>query len=349
VDLKGQHVYPGVIAPATNLGLVEYEKIRDNMDFKEIGDINPSVRSLIAYNTDSKLIYPLRSNGTLLAQVAPQGDLLSGTSSIVQLDAWNWEDAAYKADDALHFYIPRINPNANPGVDPVRAVVEQIESVRLFFLEAKAYLRENQHNAVNLKYEAMRPLFSKEQKLFVHCNMVKEMLVAVDFAKTFDIQVVIVGGADAWMITDILKQFQIPVILATTHSLPLMPDDSYDQPYKTASQLQQAGVLFCLGPVDHFWLQRNLIFGAGTASTYGLSKEEALAAVTLNTAKILGIEKQTGSLETGKDANIIVSKGDLLDMRSSVITRAFIQGREINLDNEQKQLYEKYKIKYGLK
>ncbi len=354
IDLQGKHVYPGVIAPLTTVGLTEVEAVRSTNDFSEVGEINPSVRSLVAYNTDSKVINTLRSNGILLAQVTPEGGMIPGSSSVVQLDAWNWEDAAYKADGAIHFYMPSLlPPPATPGrfsitKDRAEEFAEKTEKVRSFLSEAKAYLQEDKHTAVNLKFEAVRKLFTKQQKLFIHCNLVKEMLVAVNFAKEFGIEVVIAGGADSWMIADVLKQNNIAVVLAQPHSLPVMQDDDVDQPYKTAAQLQQAGVLFCLSN-EGFWQQRNLPFEAGTASTYGLSKEEALAAVTLNAAKILGIDKITGSLETGKDANITISTGDLLDMRSSVVTQAFIQGREVSLDNKHKQLYERYKYKYGLK
>lgn len=351
LDMKGEHLYPGIIAPESNLGLVEFESVRATIDKREVGEMNPSVRSLIAYNADSKVINTLRSNGILLAQITPEGGVISGTSSVVQLDAWNWEDAAYKTDNALHFFLPGLSPVSGRGPgsgDRQKAAMEQIEKVRTFFREAKAYQQEGKHNAVNLKFESMRKLFTREQKLFIHCDLVKEMLVAIDFAKEFQLDVAIVGGTDAWLIADILKQNNIPVILGQPHALPVMQDDDVDQPYKTAAQLQKAGVLFCLSN-EGFWQQRNLGFEAGTASAYGLTKEEALTAVTLNAAKILGIDKTTGSLETGKDANIAVSTGDILDMKSSVITRAFIQGREINLDNKQKQLYEKYKKKYGLK
>lgn len=353
LDMKGQHVYPGVIAPESNLGLVEFESVRATIDEREVGEINPSVRSLVAYNADSKVINTLRSNGILLAQITPQGGIISGVSSVVQLDAWNWEDAAYKTDNALHFFMPRLLPlgggrGAGAGTDRMKAAMEQIETVRSFFREAKAYQQETKHAATNLKFESMRKLFTREQKLFIHCDLVKEMLIAIDFAKEFNVDVAIVGGTDSWLIADILKQNNMPVILTQPHSLPVMQDDDVDQPYKTAAQLQKAGVLFCLSN-EGFWQQRNLGFEAGTASTYGLTKEEALTAVTLNAAKILGIDKTTGSLETGKDANIAVSTGDMLDMKSSVITKAFIQGREINLDNKQKQLYEKYEKKYGLK
>lgn len=355
LDMKGQHVYPGIIAPETKLGLVEFESVRATIDAREVGEINPSIRSIISYNTDSKVINTLRSNGILLAQVTPEGGLISGTSSVVQLDAWNWEDAAYKTDNGVHFYMPRlVNVGSGRGFrgpqprDPVKEGLEQIEKVRMFFREAKAYQQENKHTATNLRYEAMRKLFNREQKLFIHCELVREMLLAIDFAKEFNVEVVIVGGADSWQIADLLKQNNIAVVLTQPHSLPLMQDDDIDQPYKTAAQLQKVGVLYCLSN-EGFWQQRNLGFEAGTASTFGLSREEALSAVTLNAAKILGIDKITGTLETGKDANIAVSAGDMLDMKSSIITRAYIQGREINLDNKQHQLYEKYQKKYNIK
>jgi len=356
MDMKGQHVYPGIIAPESKLGLVEFESVRATIDARETGEINPSVRSVIAYNADSKVINTLRSNGILLAQVTPEGGIVSGVSSVVQLDAWNWEDAAYKTDNALHFFMPSLLPQgggrgagaAGAAGDRLKVAMEQIETVRTFFREAKAYQQEAKHSATNLKFESMRALFNKEQKLFIHCDLVKEMLIAIDFAKEFKVDVTIVGGTDAWLIADILKQNNVPVVLTQPHSLPVMQDDDVDQPYKTAALLQKAGVLFCLSN-EGFWQQRNLGFEAGTTSAYGLSKEEALTAVTLNAAKILGIDKTTGSLEAGKDANIAVSTGDMLDMKSSVITKAFIQGREINLDNKQKQLYEKYEKKYGLK
>ncbi|HEY0271585.1 MAG TPA: amidohydrolase family protein [Chitinophaga sp.] len=354
-DLQGQHVYPGIIAPNTNLGLVEVEAVRATDDATEVGELNPSVRSIVSYNTDSKVINTLRVNGILLANIVPEGGLLSGSSSVVQLDGWNWEDAAYKTDNGLHVYLPRLlvrsNPFGNRGPvdnDVIKSSLERIEKLKVFFREAKAYLAAPKHEATNLKFEATRRLFAKEEKLFIHCELVKEMLIATQFADEFGFDVVIVGGADAWQMADVLKQKNIAVILNQPHSLPLSQDDDVDQPYKTPAQLQKAGVLFCIGN-EGFWQQRNLMFNAGTAAAYGLGKEEALTAITLNAAKILGVDKVTGSLETGKDANIVVCSGDILDMRTNNITKAFIQGREISLDNKQKQLYERYKYKYGIK
>ena len=356
IDATGKHVYPGVIAPNTNLGLVEVSSTKSTTDFDELGDMNPSIRSIIAYNTDSKVINTVRSNGVLLAQIVPQGGLISGTSTIVQLDAWNWEDAAYVLDNGVHMTFPALinRPmqmrRRGGDSDPVKLGLERIEQGRVFFREAKAYLQEKTHAATNLKFEATRGLFDRSKTLYIHCDLVKEMLVAVDFAKEFNFKLVIAGGADSYMIADILAANHVGVILHEPHALPASDDDAVDQPYKTGAQLQKAGVLFtiCQDASDGYTQIRNLPFMAGTMSAYGLTKEEALSAITLNPAKILGIADRTGSLENGKDANIVISTGDLLDMKSSVVTHAFIQGRQINLDNKHTQLFNRYKYKYGL-
>ncbi len=365
VDAKGKHVYPGLILSNSDLGLVEISAgVRASNDVSEIGDINPSIRSIVAYNTDSRVINILRSNGILLASVAPDGGTISGSSSVVQLDAWNWEDAAYKMDAGIHVRMPSfLNrfgrrggggfPGGFPGAgaapaDPAKAALDKVEEIKSFLRQAKAY-NENPHTGTNLKLEAVKGLFNKTQKLYVHGDQVKQMLVAIDFAKEFGFDVVIVGGSESFQIADLLKANNISVILAERHALPASEDDDIDQPYKTATALQKAGVLFALNDADASARYRNLSYNAGTAATYGLTKEQALQAITLNAAKILGIDDRTGSLEAGKDANIVISEGDLLDMKSSTVTHAFIQGREISLDNKQRQLYERYKSKYGIK
>jgi imidazolonepropionase-like amidohydrolase len=239
---------------------------------------------------------------------------------------------------------------SGPTSDPAKAALDKIETIKAFFQDAKSYYQEKTHAANNLKLEAVRGLFEGKQKLFVRANEVKQMLLAMDIAKTFGFKLVIVGGTEAYQIANLLAEQNIPVILDRQHSLPSMEDDDVDQPYKTGAQLQKAGVLFsiCQDSGDGYTQIRNLPFLAGTMSTYGLTKEEALAAITLNPAKIMGIADRTGSLENGKDANIVISTGDILDMKSSVVTHAFIQGRAINLDNKHTQLFNRYKYKYGL-
>jgi imidazolonepropionase-like amidohydrolase len=359
-DAKGKHVYPGLILAASQLGLVEVNSVRATVDHTEIGTMNPGIRSIVAYNTDSKVINTLKSNGILLANVVPQGGTVNGSSSVVQLDAWNWEDALYNADGGMHLNMPSLFfrpspfaaflglPETRNAADFVKEGLGRIEEIKNFFREAKAYHKETSHTAVNLKFEAAKKLFDKKQKLFVHCDIVKEMLVAIDFAKEFGFDVVIVGGSESFLIPDLLKQNNIAVILAQRHSLPTTPDDDIDLPYKSATYLQNAGVLYAINDEDGQTRGRNLPFNAGTAAAYGISKEQALSAITLNAAKILGIDDKTGSIEAGKDANIVISEGDILDVRSSIITHAWIQGRQVSLDDKHKQLNERYKHKYGL-
>jgi imidazolonepropionase-like amidohydrolase len=359
VDAKGKQIYPGLILSVTDLGLKEIAgSVRGSNDFEEIGDLNPSIRSIVAYNTDSKIIGTLRANGILLASVTPQGGTISGSSSVVQLDAWNWEDAAYKMDGAIHLNLPTFIARPNrfaffaglpqERVDPTRLALEKIDEIKSFFRQAKAYLQEATHKETNLKFEAVKGLFDKKQKLFVHGDQVKQMLIAIDFVKEFGFDVVMVGASESFQIADLLKQNNIAVILQEEHALPATEDDDVDQPYKTPYQLQKAGVLFALNDEHEESRFRNLMFNAGTAAAYGLTKEQALQAITLNSAKILGIDDRTGSVEVGKDANIVISDGDILDMRTSIISAAFIQGRQVSLENKQTQLYERYMKKYGL-
>ncbi|MFM1972787.1 MAG: hypothetical protein RL185_1469 [Bacteroidota bacterium] len=359
IDGTGKQVYPGLILPSSDLGLREISAgVRGSNDYAEIGENNANIRSIVAYNTDSKIIGVLRENGILLAGVAPQGELIEGQASVVQLDAWNYEDAAYKMDNGLYINLPSLMARRGgrmafmrpgPAGDPVKAAMDKVETIKTFFADAKAYYQEKTHAANNLKLEAVRGLFEGKQKLFVRANEVKQILIAMDIAKTFGFKLVIVGGTEAYQIADLLAENNVPVILDRQHALPSMEDDDVDQPYKTPAALQKAGVLFCLNDTHDQSRFRNLAFNAGTAATYGLTKEQALSAVTLNPAKILGIEDKTGTIEAGKDANLLIVNGDLLDMKSSVIGQAFIQGRNVSLDNKGKQLYERYKHKYQLK
>lgn len=363
VDAKGKHIYPGIILPASTLGLQEISGVRGSTDINELGELNPSIHSIVAYKAESIVTNTLRANGILFAHVAPGGQLVAGQSSVVQLDAWNYEDAAYKIDNGMHFYMPSLLARPGGGrfagllallgpqqpSDPVKAALDRIEGVKAFFREAKAYHQKDAGKEINLKFEATKALFEKKQKLFIHCSQVKQMLVAIDFVKEFGFDVVLIGASDSWQIADLLKQHNIAVILSQEHNLPTLDDDDVDQPYKAATALHKAGVLFCLNDDDPQNRGRNLPFNAGTAAAYGLGKEEALKAITLNAAKILGIDDKTGTLEVGKDANIVISEGDILDMKSSIITNAYIQGRGINLSSKHTQLYERYKHKYGIK
>lgn len=358
-DAKGKHVYPGLILSNSNLGLIEVNSVRATADASEIGDYNPSIRSLVAYNTDSKVINTLKSNGITHANIVPEGGTISGSSSVVQLDAWNWEDASYAADNGMHMNMPALfnRPNRfaafmgqqGPQQDPIKRGLDQIEEIKSFFREANAYLSQPQHTTRNLKFEAVKGLFSKKQKLFIHCDVVREILAAIDFKNEFGFDIVLVGASESYQVADLLKKNNIPVILSQMHALPTLADDAVDLPYQLPALLHKAGVLFAINDEDGQHRGKNLPFNAGTAAAYGLPKEDALASITLNAAKILGIADRTGSLEVGKDANIVISEGDILDMRSSNISFVMIEGRIASLTDKHKQLYERYKYKYNLK
>lgn len=347
IDATGKHIYPGFIAPNTSLGLQEIGAVRASVDNSEIGDLNPNIRSIIAYNTDSEVIPTVRSMGILMAEVAPGGGAISGTSSVVVLDAWNWEDAAYAADIAIHTGWPSVSSFnwREQRVEKNERYDQQLRELEDYFTQAKAYFQKPKPENVNLRFEAMNGLFDGSKHLFVHADNVQSIMEAVLFAEKFQLTPTIVGGRDAWMITDFLKEHKVPVILDSTQRLPSREDEDVDQPFKTPGQLQAAGVQWCFSH-GGFWQQRNLAFQAGQAVPFGLAYEDAVKALTSSTAKILGIDKMVGTLEAGKDATFFISEGDALDMRTGKVVQAFIRGREINLDNKQEMLYRRFQMKY---
>ena len=359
VDATGKQVYPGFICPITTLGLVETEEgARGTVDDTETGDINPNVRSLIAFNTDSKVIPTVRANGVLLAQPTPEGGMVSGQSSVMMLDGWNWEDAAYKKDIGLHLTWPVARagrgrrggfqfPGAAPAESPSDIAQRAIDNLTSLFSQAQAYSVDPRHDVKNLRLGAMAGLFNGTKKLFVNADGAKEIEQAVAFGKKFGVSVVIVGGKESYLLTDLLRQSNVPVIIKETQTLPDKDEDDVYLPYKLPHLLQEGGVLYGLTGIG-FWRQRNLPFEAGEAVGYGLTKEQAVSMITMNNAKILGIDKTTGTLETGKDANLFISNGDALDMLTLDVKSAYIQGKSIDLNTWHKMLYKRYSDKYGI-
>ena len=355
IDLVGKNIYPGLISPANELGLTEIDAVRSTNDMAEVGGINPHVRALVAYNTDSELIPTVRSNGILITQATPQGEIVAGMSSIMQLDGWNWEDAALKKDDGIHInwvgYFKRdfdyntftVSTKKNDKRD------ETLREVDKTFNDAIAYIK-TKPAVTNVKMEAMRGLFDGSKILYINADYGKEIIEAIQFAKSKGIKkIVITGGEESLLAADFLKENNIPVILNATHRLPNSADDDTDISYKLPYLLAQKGVLVGLGYIGLNWRTRNLPFLAGTVAGHGMDKEDALKLITANNAKILGIDRMVGTLEVGKHATLIVSAGDVLDMRTAKVEHAFIQGRKIDLDDKQKRLYRKYSEKYGTK
>lgn len=354
IDAKGKHVYPGFIAPNSTLGLAEIGAVRATRDFDEIGAMNPHIRSIIAYNAESKVVESVRPNGVLIGQITPRGGTISGTSSIVQFDAWNWEDATLKVDDGIHLNWPNSFTRGrwwlgeDPGLKANKNYAKEVNNISTFITESKAYLKGNK-STKNLPYDAMQGLFNGSQKLYVHVNDEKGITDAVDFAKTNGItNMVIVGGYQAFKVAHLLKTNNIPVLVRRVHSRPNSDDDDYDYPYKLAKLLTDQGVLVGLensGQMERA-NARNLPFQAGQVVSQGMNKEDALKLITSNTAKILGINADYGTLETGKSATLFISEGDALDMRTNILSHAFIDGRVISLETHQTELWKRYSEKY---
>ncbi len=355
IKASGKHVYPGFIAPAKSLGLVEVNAVRASDDQDELGEFIPNVRSLIAYNAESKVVESMRPNGVLLGQIAPQGGGISGTSSIVQFDAWNWEDAAIKVDDGIHMNWPnsfrrgRWWLGEERGYKPNKDYAKQIQEGVDFMLNAKAYGTGKAGEQPNEAYKAMQGLFDGSKKLYIYADGEKEMIDAVTTAKENGIaDIVIVGGYEAHKIIPFLKKNDIPVLVQQPHALPSREDDDYDMPYKLPKLLVDGGILVGIQNEGMSNFQtRNLPFYAGHVAGQGLDKEEALKLITENPAKILGIDENYGTLIVGKSATLFVSEGDALDMRTNIVTNAFIDGREISLETHQTELWKRYMEKYA--
>lgn len=357
IDVSGKHIYPGIISPASTVGLQETGAVRATVDKQEIGILNPNIRSLIAYNTDSEIIPTIRNNGVLLTQAMPQGGTISGSSSVMMADGWNWEDAALKKDDGIWLNWPTYFSNEFNFEDFTTIVRKNekrgpaIEALQATFADAKAYAAAPTPATMNLKLEAMRGLFSGKQNLYIRADYGKDIIEAVTFARAMGVpKVVIVGGEESNRVLPFLKENSVPVILSALHRLPNREDEDVDLPYRMPGILQKAGILVSLSYADEWWRTRNLPFLAGTAAGFGVTDhEEALKMVTSNTAKILGIDNLVGTLEKGKQATLFVSAGDALDMRTNVIEQVFMQGRKVNLDDRHKRLYKTYKDKYEQK
>lgn len=357
--LNGAHAYPGFIAPNTTLGITEVDAVRATNDFSEVGGYNPHVRSLIAYNAEGKVITTVRTNGVLFAQITPRRGIMPGTSSIVGLDAWNWDDAVLKKDDGVHLSFPKVTFRAQFNVEgpdvPTTGNTkydQEINDLKKFFSDAKAYCALPAVEEKNLRYEAMRGVFAGTENLYVHADFVKDIIAAMNFVKLFEIKKpVLVGGNDSWKITKLIRQNNIPVMITRVHSLPEADFDDTDQPYKLAYLLQRDSVQFCLQNAGDQEGQnaRNIPFLAGTARAYGLTNEQAVAAVSYSAAKILGVDKEIGTIEEGKNASFFISTGDALDMTTNDVILAFISGRKIMLTNTQMEQYKRYCNKYGIK
>ncbi len=354
LDATGQHLYPGFIVTNTTLGLQEIGAVRATQDQYEVGTFRPNVRSVIAFNTDSEITPTVRTNGVLMGQITPRGGVVSGSSGVVHFDGWNWEDAAIAMVDGIHLNWPsthhRHRKDGKTDIQRRKTYDQQKHEIDRFFGEAQAYAAAPRGSVTDVRHEGMRGLFDGSLCLYVHTNDARAITEAVHFKRDLGIErMAIVGGYDAYLVADLLRENNVAVMLQSVHSLPRFADDDVDLPFKLPKLLMDEGLTVAL-QVDKRMTEmnsRNLPFYAGTARAYGLTEEQAIQALTRNPARILGIDDQVGTLERGKTATLFLSEGDALDMRTNSLTHAWIEGRQIDLDNRQRELYRKFQTKYG--
>jgi imidazolonepropionase-like amidohydrolase len=357
IEAGGKHVYPALIAANTTLGLVEIGSVRATLDFRETGQINPSVRAEVAVNPDGEMIPVTRANGVALALSVPQGGLISGTSALLMLEGWTWEQMTLKAPVGMHVEWPDMTMRSGPRVtqseeEQRKQISENLQLIKDAFAAARAYRTAkaaeakmgNMRHESDSRWEAMIPVLEGKIPVFVAANEVKQIQAAVQWAEDENVRLVIVGGKDSWRVASLLSEKNVPVIYGPIHDLPQRPWEAYDTPFSAPKKLLEAGVKFCLANFDNSNV-RNLPYEAATTAAYGLPHEDALKSITLYAAEILGVSDRVGSLEVGKDATLIVTTGDPLEITTQV-EREFIQGREIDLGNKHKALYEKYSEKY---
>ena len=365
IDLKGQHLYPGLIALDSALGLSEIESVRGTQDTTEVGDYSPDVQSWVAINPDSELIPVTRANGISHAEPVPQGGVVAGVSALMALDGWTTEQMTIKRPAALHVYWPNMELDTRSKdqfkdsskfkslEDQDKERQAKLKALDDFFLEARAYAKARaaavkngkSDSFVNPPWEAMLPVVNGEIPIMVHAEDVRQINAAVKWAQTNDFKIVLVGGRDAWQVAGLLAARKIPVIYEFTFTQPERDYDSYDVNFKAPEVLRKAGVTVAFSNGSdsfHAAMAKNLPYIAAQSVAFGFPESEALKALTLYPAQLLGVDQRLGSIAPGKEATLFVSDGNILDIRANV-KRMWIAGREVSLDSRHTRLYEKYK------
>jgi imidazolonepropionase-like amidohydrolase len=359
IEISGEHVYPGLFDSYSNIGLVEINAVRATRDMQETGLINPNAYAHLAVNPDSEIIPVTRANGVLLSLVTPDGGLITGQSAVLQLDGWTYEDLTLKPGAGLHIAWPDMTPRVDPdddhaNEDRTKRLRERLDKLEQAFADARAYLqaRKQAKNppAVDLRWESMQAVLNRKSPLIVEAEELAQIQAAVAFAQQQKVRLIIYGGYDAADCASLLKQYDVPVIVGGVYRLPRRRSDPFDAPYTLPARLHAAGVTFCISGSGRFGASnaRNLPYHAGTAVAYGLPREVAVKSITLAPAEILGVGKQVGSLEQGKQATLFICSGDPLESDNQV-TRAFVQGREVDLSSRHTDLWQKYRRKYEQK
>ena len=356
IEAPGKHVYPGLFDAYTDMGLVEINAVRATRDRSETGPINPNVKSWVSVNPDSEIIPVTRSNGVLLTLSTPSGGLISGKSAVLQLDGWTYEDLTLRSDVGMHVNWPNMSPviewhTEQSAREQIEARDRALRRLRDTFDDVRAYQKaraaEGSSQDVDSRWEAMLPVIDGDLPLIVVADGLQQIQAAVAFAEQQNVRLILYGGYDAPLCTELLKKHDVPVILRGVYRLPRRRSEPYDTPFTIAARLHEAGIKFCISGGGRFGASnvRNLPYHAATAAAFGLTRGEALKSITLYPAQILGVDNQVGSLDQGKQATLFLADGDILETPTQV-EAAFIQGRAVDLNDRHKRLWKKYQEKY---
>jgi len=356
IDLQGKHVYPGFIESYSRLGLTEIGAVKSTNDYNETGQINSNVRAEVAVNPESEYFPVARANGITMAVTLPASGIISGQSALLKLDGWTWEDMTLMAPVSMVMHWPELQVRTGSWRKPVEEQQKDIQKnkdlLEKTFKDAQVYLvareaaqkKGTPFHKKDLRLEALIPVLKGELPVWITANSLQQIEAAVGWAEDLNIKMVLVGGTDAIYATDLLKEKNIPVIITSILKLPAHRDSDIDEPFTLPLKLYQAGIKYCIASTGASSV-RNLPYHAAKAAAYGLPKEEALKAITLYPAEIIGVADRVGSLEKGKEATLMVTDGDPLEIMTR-IEKLYIQGRDTDLMNKHKQLYLKYQERY---
>lgn len=355
VDVTGKHIYPGLIDAYSTVGIAEIGSVDMSNDVNEVGDFNPNVRTDVAVNAESRHIGTSRSQGVLTTLTTPGGGLISGMSSAMALEGWTWEEMSLESAAALNVNWPEPNQRGGrfggggggPGGGNRPTYEQRVQQLKTYFAEARAYrdaVAAGEPVRTDARYMAMIPALNREIPVVVSANGTSQINDAITWAKQENLRLVIRGGDDAIHVADRLRAENIPVILTSTMDAPTRAHEGYDAAYSRAAQLHQAGVKFAISGGSGSLYTDRLPYEAGVAVAFGLPEEEAIKAVTINAAELMGLSDRLGSLEVGKQATLLITTGTPIDTRSDIL-QAYIQGRELDMNDIQKHFFEKYMTK----
>lgn len=349
VDVSGKHIYPGLILSRSTLGITEIGRIAVSTDIAELGNINPNIRTQVAFHPASDHLSVAAVNGITTTVVTPGGSLIAGMPAAMVTDGWTWEEMTIREGIAMVINWPSMN-NKESYEQNLKELQDAFDKARRYMHARQAVEQgeSSKHHPIDTRWEALIPVLRGDMPVHIVANDIRQIQAAIAWAEKENLELVLAGGRDIGLLADQLAQKNIPVIVTGVISGPAHQWEGYDEGYTTPLRLYEAGVEFCIsgdmGAANAYRLPHH----AAAAAAFGLPEEEALKAITINAARILGIDDLLGSIEPGKHATILITNGSPLEI-STHIEQVFINGRKIDMTDRHLRLYEHYMEKHRQK